>query len=153
MTKSITQSGLLAELLKHQRRKVIELARRGAHRKRILAWPWTRTKGWSTIPPSGVEPGVTKGLKAMEDKPNERNSLGRTDVYELRLCEDRDGFNLITGGFRCGPIWYSGPDAVRHAVEFARYRSRSLAQNATVRVLDASGGVIHTYESSDDFRW
>jgi hypothetical protein len=151
MTKSITQSGLLAELLKHQRRKVIELARRTSQAYPCFAV--ARTKGWSTIPPSGVEPGVTKGLKAMEDKPNERNSLGRTDVYELRLCEDKDGFNLITGGFRCGPIWYSGPDAVRHAVEFARYRSRSLAQNATVRVLDASGGVIHTYESSDDFRW
>ena len=96
---------------------------------------------------------MTKGLKAMEDKPNERNSLGRTDVYELRLREDRDGFDLISDGFRCGPIWYSGPDAVRHAVEFARYRSRRLAHNATVRVLDGSSGVIHTYESSDDFRW
>jgi hypothetical protein len=47
MTKSITQSGLLAELLEHQRRKVIELAQRRAHRKQvrailwsILTWPW-----------------------------------------------------------------------------------------------------------------
>jgi len=50
MTKStqlLTQSGLLAELLEHQRRKVIELAGRRAHRKQvravlwsILTWPW-----------------------------------------------------------------------------------------------------------------
>ena len=50
MTKStptLTQSGLLAELLEHQRRTVIELARRRAHRKQvravlwsILTWPW-----------------------------------------------------------------------------------------------------------------
>ncbi len=83
-----------------------------------------------------------------------QNSLGLSgnDVYELRLRKDGDGFDLISDGFRCGPIWYSGPDAVRHAVEFARFRSRRLAQNATVRVLDANGVVIHTYESDDDFR-
>src|SRR4029077_15184099 len=52
MTKSITQSGLLAELLEHQRRKVIELAGRRAHRKQvrdvlwgILTWPWHALKG------------------------------------------------------------------------------------------------------------
>jgi hypothetical protein len=92
----------------------------------------------------------------MEGKRKERNSLGGIagdDVYELHLREDGDGFDLISDGFRCGPIWYSGPDAVRHAVEFARYRSRRLAQNATVHVLDANGTVIHTYESRDNFRW
>jgi len=50
MTKStqlLTQSGLLAELLEHQRRKVIALAGRRAHRKQVRAviwsiftWPW-----------------------------------------------------------------------------------------------------------------
>ena len=91
----------------------------------------------------------------MEGKRNEQNSLGVTvahDVYELRLRKDGDGFDLISDGFRCGPIWYSGPDAVRHAVAFARYRSRRLTHYATVRVLDASGAVIQTYESGDDFR-
>jgi len=85
---------------------------------------------------------------------NERNTLGVTgdDVYELRLRKDGDGFDLINDNFRCGPIWYSGPDAVRHAVEFARYRSRRLAQNATVRVLDPNGAVIKTYGSNDDLR-
>ena len=57
---------------------------------------------------------------------NEQNSVGVTadDVYELRLRKDRDGFDLISHDFQRGPIWYSGPDAVRHAVGFARYRSR-----------------------------
>ena len=90
----------------------------------------------------------------MGRKGNVQNSLGVTgdDVYELRFRKDGDGFDLISDGFRGGPIWYSGPDAVRHAVAFARYRSRRLAHYATVRVLDASGAVIQTYESSDDFR-
>jgi hypothetical protein len=90
----------------------------------------------------------------MGRKGNEQNGLGATgyDVYELRFRKDGDGFDLISDGFRCGPIWYSGPDAVRHAVAFARYRSRRLAHYATVRVLDVSGAVIQTYESGDDFR-
>jgi hypothetical protein len=90
----------------------------------------------------------------MGNKGTKQNRLGLTgsDVYELRLRKNGDGFDLISDGFRCGPIWYSGPDAVRHAVEFARFRSRRVAQNATVRVLDANGAVIHTYESDDDFR-
>jgi hypothetical protein len=92
----------------------------------------------------------------MEGKGNEQNSLGVTDgddVYELRLRKGNDGFDLISDDFRGGPIWYSGPDAVRHAVAFARYRSRRRARCATVRVMDTSGAVIQTYESNDDFRW
>ena len=90
----------------------------------------------------------------MGQKGNGRNSVevAGEDVYELRLRQDGNGFDLISDAFRCGPIWYSGPDAVRHAVEFARFRSRRLAQDATVRVLDANGALIHTYKSDDDFR-
>ncbi len=91
----------------------------------------------------------------MEGKRKEENSRGVTagdDIYELRLRKDGDGFDLMSDSFRCGAIWYSGPDAVRHAVAFARYRSSRLAHYATVRVLDASGAVIQTYESSKSFR-
>jgi len=92
----------------------------------------------------------------MGGKRKEENSRGVTagddDIYELRLRNERDGFDLMSDSFRCGAIWYSGPDAVRHGVAFARYRSRRRAHYATVRVLDASGAVIQTYESSDSFR-
>jgi len=91
----------------------------------------------------------------MRGKRKEENRRGVTagaDIYELRLRKDRDGFDLMSDSFRRGAIWYSGPDAVRHAVAFARYRSRRLALYATVRVLDASGAVIQTYEPSDSFR-
>ena len=89
----------------------------------------------------------------MGGKRKEENSRGVTagddDIYELRLRNDRDGFDLMSDSFRCGAIWYSGPDAVRHGVAFARYRSRRLAHDATVRVLDTNGAVIQTYESGD----
>ena len=90
------------------------------------------------------------GGKRKEQK--NREVTAGDDVYELRLRKDGNGFDLISDGFRCGAIWYSGPDAVRHAVAFARYRSRRLAHYATVRLLDASGAVIQMYESSDSFR-
>src|SRR5262249_40269742 len=92
-------------------------------------------------------------MSAMEAKRNEQNSIGASaaeDVYELRLRKDRDGFDLVNDGFRNGPIWYSGPDAVRHAVLFARHRSRTRMHYATVRVLDAHGAAIQTYEPPDD---
>jgi hypothetical protein len=51
-TATLTQSGLLAVLLQRQRRKVIELARRRAHREQartafrsILNWPLARAHG------------------------------------------------------------------------------------------------------------
>jgi hypothetical protein len=47
LTPTLTQSGLLAVLLQHQRYKVIQLAWRRAHRKHVpaafwstLTWPW-----------------------------------------------------------------------------------------------------------------
>jgi hypothetical protein len=69
------------------------------------------------------------------------------DVYEVRLRKERDGFDLISDRFRRGPIWYAGPDAIRHAVGFARYRSRLLSHRAIIRVLDVSGAVLQTHES------
>ena len=92
----------------------------------------------------------------MEGKRYKGNSVGVTaddDVYELRLRNGNDGFDLISEDFQGGPIWYSGPDAVRQAVAFARYRSRRRARYARVLVLDTSGAVIQTYDSNDDFRW
>jgi hypothetical protein len=67
MTKStptLTQSGLLAVLLEQQRRKVIQLARRRAHRKHlcaafwsILSWPF-RALTARTLSDNSAEPLV-----------------------------------------------------------------------------------------------
>ena len=40
-TLTLTQSGLLAVLLEHQRRKVIEMAQRRAHREQLRAAFWS----------------------------------------------------------------------------------------------------------------
>jgi len=77
-----------------------------------------------------------------------QNSLQGTtgfDVYEVRPRESRDGVDLISDRFRYGPIWYAGPDAVRNAVAYAKYRSLSRSQRAKIRVLDDFGAVIQTH--------
>ena len=85
----------------------------------------------------------------MEAERSEQNSLGLTtghDVYEVRPRKDREGFDLISDLFRYGPIWYAGPDAVRNAIAYAKYRSRSRSQRAIIRVLDDSGAVVQMHE-------
>jgi hypothetical protein len=93
-------------------------------------------------PPKGLE------ASAMEAKRNGQNSHGLTtghDVYEVRPRKGRDGVDLISERFRYGPIWYSGPDAVRNAVAYAKYCSLSRARRAIIRVLDDFGAVIQTH--------
>jgi hypothetical protein len=67
------------------------------------------------------------------------------DIYEVRPHKSRDGFDLFSEVFRYGPIWYAGPDAVRKAVAYAKYRSFSRSQRAKIRVLDDFGAVIRTH--------
>ena len=78
----------------------------------------------------------------------EQNSLGLTgshDLYEVRPRKDREGIDLTSELFRYGPIWYAGPDAVRNAVAYAKYRSLSRSHRADIRVLDDLGTVIQTH--------
>ena len=70
---------------------------------------------------------------------------GDHDHYEVRPRKDRDGFDLISKLFRYGPIWYAGPDAIRNAIAYAKYRSHSRSQRAIIRVLDDSGDVIQMH--------
>jgi hypothetical protein len=77
-----------------------------------------------------------------------QSSLGGAtgcDVYEVRPRRSGDGVDLISDRFRCGPIWYAGPDAVRYAVAYAKYRSLSSSHPAKIRVLDDFGAVIQTH--------
>ena len=81
-------------------------------------------------------------------KRERQNSLGEStgcDVYEVRPHKSVDGVELLSDRFRYGPIWYAGPDAVRNAVAYAKYRSLSRSQRAKICVLDDLGAVIRTH--------
>jgi hypothetical protein len=85
----------------------------------------------------------------MEARCPEPNSLAATigrDLYEVRPRKDRDGIDLISELFRYGPIWYAGPDAVRNAIAYAKYRSHFRSQRAIIRVLDDSGALVQMHE-------
>ena len=89
-------------------------------------------------------------LEALSDKlwgnANSRMEMSATpaqDVYEIRPRKNRDGFDLISDRLRFGPIWYAGPDAVRYAVAYAKYRSRS--HRAIIRVFNEEGNVTETH--------
>ena len=74
------------------------------------------------------------------------------DLYEVRPRKDRDGFDLVSRLFRYGPIWYAGPDAVRRAVRYAKYRSLSRSHRAIIRMFYEAGNVLETHEHSGGFK-
>jgi hypothetical protein len=71
-------------------------------------------------------------------------------VYEVRPRKDKRGVNLISDALPYSPLWYRGPNAIRDAINYARFFSHS--GSAVIRVYDDAGNVIETHEYKDDFR-
>src|SRR6478609_11069806 len=92
----------------------------------------------------GVLQALTDKLWGNANRGMEMSANPAQDVYEIRPREERDGFDLIGDRLQDGPIWYAGPDAVRRAVAYAKYRSRS--RRAIIRVFNESGNVTETHE-------
>jgi hypothetical protein len=83
--------------------------------------------------------GLIEAIRQAFRGANNRMEMSATpvqDVYEIRPREDRGGFDLISDRLRYGPIWYAGPDAVRCAVAYAKYCSRSCSRPAVIRVFN-----------------
>jgi len=91
----------------------------------------------------GVLEALTDKLWGNANSRMEMSAAPAQDVYEIRPRKDRDGFDLIGDRLRLGPIWYAGPDAVRYAVAYAKYCSRS--RRAIIRVLNEEGNVTETH--------
>ena len=68
----------------------------------------------------------------------------RTDVYEIRPRADKHGVDLISDALPYSPMWYRGPNAVRDAIDHARFFGRS--HDAAIRVYDEAGNIIETHE-------
>jgi hypothetical protein len=49
-----------------------------------------------------------------------------------------------------GRLWYGEPNAISNAIGYAKFRSRSY--RAVIRVYDAMGHMIETYEHAGDFK-
>ena len=68
----------------------------------------------------------------------------------IRPRKDRCGVDLISDVSPFGALWYDGPDAVRNAIDYAKFYSRS--HDAVIRVYDAAGTVIETHEQAGQFK-
>ena len=42
-------------------------------------------------------------------------------VYEVRLCKDHRGVDLISDALPFGRLWYGEPNAVSDAVDYAKF--------------------------------
>ena len=100
----------------------------------------------------GVLEALTDKLLGNANSRMEMSATPAQDVYEIRPREERDGFDLIGDRLQDGPIWYAGPDAVRRAVAYAKYRSRSRSHRAIIRVFYEAGNVLETHEHEGDFK-
>jgi hypothetical protein len=54
--------------------------------------------------------------------------------YEVRSRKIHRGVDLISDALPFGGLWYTGPDAVANAIDYAKHRSRS--HKAVIRVYD-----------------
>ena len=68
----------------------------------------------------------------------------------IRPRKDHRGVDLISDALPFGRLWYGEPGAVGNAIDYARFRSRSL--RAVIRAYDAAGNVIETREHAGDFK-
>jgi hypothetical protein len=60
------------------------------------------------------------------------------------------GVDLISDALPFGRLWYGGPNAVRYAINYAKFFSRS--HDAVIRVFDEAGNVIEAHEHTGDFK-
>jgi hypothetical protein len=71
-------------------------------------------------------------------------------IYEVRSRKDKRGVDLISDALPFARLWYGQPNAVRNAIGYAQFYSRS--HGALIRVYDDAGNVIETHEHKGDFK-
>ena len=73
-----------------------------------------------------------------------------TYVYEIRPRADKHGIDLISDALPYSPLWYRGPNAIRDAIDHAKFSSR--LHDVVISVYDEAGNVIETHEHAGDFK-
>ena len=64
--------------------------------------------------------------------------------------EDKRGVDLISDALPFGRLWYGEPNAIRNAVGYAKFYSRS--HDAVIRVYDEGSNVIERHEKRSNHR-
>jgi len=71
-------------------------------------------------------------------------------VYEIRAHKSNRAVDLLSEALPFGRLCYGGPDAVRNAIGYARFFTRS--HGAVIRVYDTAGNLIEVQEHAADFK-
>jgi len=74
----------------------------------------------------------------------DKHSTTPTHFYEIRPRADKRGVDLISDAIPYSPLWYRGSNAIKDALDHARFFSRS--HDAVVRVYDEAGNEVETHE-------
>jgi len=64
--------------------------------------------------------------------------------------QDKRSVDLISNALPVGRLWYGEPNAVRNAIGYAQFYSRS--HDAVIRVYDQAHNLIETHEHKGDFK-
>ena len=63
--------------------------------------------------------------------------MSRQVCYEVRSRKDHRGFDLISDVLPFGRLWYGEPNAIKNAIRYAKFFSRS--HHTVIRVYDEAG--------------
>jgi hypothetical protein len=149
-------------LIEQKKLVLIELARHYVHGQKMVRPDQNHSA--RRFSPAYEESGVAspKGCRLYEASPgvlrasmkliqqrwtgSERRKDPTTSIhiYEVRPRADKQGFDLISDALQYSSLWYGGPNAVRDAIGYTKFRNRS--KDAVIRVYDAAGNVIATHE-------
>jgi hypothetical protein len=81
----------------------------------------------------------------------DKHSTTSTHVYEIRPRADKPNVDLISDALPYSPLWYRGPNAIRDAIDYAKFFSR--LHDVVIRVYDEAGKVVERHEQpAGDFR-
>ena len=76
--------------------------------------------------------------------------LKRRNVYEVRPRSDKRGVDLISDALPFRRLWYGEPNAIRDAIDHAKFHSR--LHDVVISVYDEAGNVIETHKHRDQFK-
>jgi hypothetical protein len=80
----------------------------------------------------------------------DKHSTTSTHVYEIRPRADKHGVDLISDALPYSPLWYRGPNALRDAIDYAKFYSH--LHDVVIRVYNETGNVVERHEQpADDF--
>jgi hypothetical protein len=80
-----------------------------------------------------------------------KHSTTSAYIYEIRPRADKRGVDLISTALPDTPLWYRGPNAIRDAIDYAKFYGHS--HEVVICVYDDAGNVVERHaQPAGDFR-